>query len=169
MEARSITYFQERRNSDIAIHAVIYQQCDGSLEGSGSKLAAFLKRVLILTSMERGPEAEYKDNKIVCHGFGDLVARFIKKLKKDKRGDFYLNPAIAADKKEGYVYYVTIADSEVFVQVRGLQWTERGNVEMIDDNLTSEMSIDEFVSLCETGKVWKSQELCACCLIRIDN
>ena len=146
MDERSIICFQEKRNEGVVIYAVIYQQCDNSLVGR--TLAAFLKKVMLVSFMEIGPEAEYKENRIVCHGFGDMVARFVKKMKKDKRGDFYLSPA-TANQRESYVYYVTKMDEGVRVQVKGQK--NRRALEVERENLTTEMSIKEFVDMCEKG------------------
>lgn len=160
MEKRSIIYFQERRNASIAINAVIYQECNGSLEGVGHALACFLEKVLLVSTMEIGPEAESRGDRIVCYGFGDLVARFVKKLKKDKRGDFYLHPA-TADQKESIIYYVTNTREGIVVQIQGMQ-CENVTLERSSENhsRTIEMCVDDFIRLCKLSGMYDIQ--CRC-------
>lgn len=146
-EPAAMVCFQERRSEKVVIYAVVYQQCSNTLVCHN--LAAFLKKILLVNSMEIGPEAEYKDNRIVCHGFGDMVARFVKKMKKDKRGDFYLSPA-TSNKRGSYFCHVTNTAQGVCVQVKGQQ--NKRALEAEKEDLTSEMSIEEFVSMYERGK-----------------
>lgn len=128
--------FFESQHCDV--HAVIYQQWGGGLDGVGYTLATFLKRVQILTYHR---DEEY-DTDIYCNGFSDLVARYIRKLKRDQPGHtFYIFPNIS-DVEEEYIYRV--------------QATAAGAIQ-VQVNNSSKMSIDQFMKLCRdcknTGKV----------------
>ena len=100
--------------------------------------------------MEIGPEAEEKENRIVCHGFGDLVARFVRKFNQDEPGDFSMLQAAVHSFDAQCTFFVTNTDEGIRVQVDRLM---RGDVtaemtaEMISQGLTTEMSIDEFLEL----------------------
>lgn len=130
----------------VIIYAVIYQYSDGYLGGVGRWLAMFLKRVLLVSEMEIGHEAE---EKIVCHGLGDLVARFIRKFRKDKRWTLRVE-AVTDGMEADYMYYVTDTDEGIQVQVKGVREEECkvAGVEKIGDYLSAEMSVDQFVEMC---------------------
>ena len=150
MTTKSVIYFQERRQESTVTYAIIWQKWDGELEGVGFWLAGFLKKVLLVSFMEIGPEAEEKENKVVCHGFGDLVTRFIRKYNKDKPSDFrILHPTSVMLADVDFTYFVLNTDEGIQVQVKGCMDGYEVTVEMISERLTAKMSIDEFLKLCD--------------------
>ena len=70
--------------SENMVYASIITEGDGQLSGVGSNLADFLKHVQLVNCLEIGSEAEIKkEGAIICHGFGDMVARYIREFKDD--------------------------------------------------------------------------------------
>ncbi|MHA2064318.1 MAG: hypothetical protein ACXABY_08055 [Candidatus Thorarchaeota archaeon] len=132
MGTRSLIYFQERdSDGTIVIYVVIYQQWDGYPQGGvGERLATFLKNAVLVNGVPY-PAPEMKEEKFMCNGFDDLVARFIRKHKEDKAGGFYIYPAIP-NQDQDYNYYVTNTDDGIKVKV----------------NKSPEMTIDEFYKMC---------------------
>ena len=131
------------------MYAVIWQMFDGYLSGVGAWLANFLQQVLLVSWMEIGPEAEERENRIVCHGFGDLVARFIRRVKINLVTSVCVCPAVAGDYDAHYFYYVINTDEGIRIQVDGLSDGDHNTtVDMISERLTVEMSVDKFVGLC---------------------
>ena len=120
----------------IGTYLTVYQHWNGMLEGCGRALATFLKDVvLVINGIQINPESECKENMIVCNGFCDLVARFIRKHKEDMPGDLYINSAV--DSME-FNYYVINTDEGIRIKVE-------------HDTIKAVMSIDQFVDLCGGG------------------
>ena len=148
MTTESVIYFQERKQESTVTYAIIWQRWDGELEGVGCWLAGFLKKVLLVSFMEIGPEAEEEENRIVCHGFGDLVTRFIRKYNQDKPSDFrVIHPASVMLDDAEFTYFVLNTDKGIRVQVKGCM--DGYEVAVVSERLTAEISIDEFLKLCD--------------------
>ena len=129
---KSLIFFQYLYKEEVSIEAVVYQQWSGDLEGVGCTLATFLNNVVI--GPIEYPKPEYKKNAILCNGFDDVVARYIRMHREDKSyHPFYIYPAIAGQKEE-YNYYVTYKNDAESISVK------------VNDS--NEMSIDEFLELC---------------------
>ena len=94
MGTSSLIYFQQRySNSETHIYAVIYQQNDGYLAGVDHILASFLKKVKFVNGFQVFPAPNYNESEIICNGFDDLVAQFIKRHKEIKPVPFQSPPA----------------------------------------------------------------------------
>ena len=130
----SLIFFTNESNCNCTVHAVIYQQWGGDLEGVGYTLATFLKHAVVgYTSYERDEE-----KKIVCCNFGNLVARYISKVKGSNPGHpFYLCPNIPGLEEE-YNYHVL--------------WNRNDSLIHVRVNNSSKMSVDEFLKLCGTSR-----------------
>ena len=155
MSDHSLIFFQEEVRGDTVVYAVVYQSNGGTLKGVGRQLAGFLKKVVLVRCSEIVGNEE--EGSIVCYGFGDLVARFIRKFKKDESCDFYLFPANAsaagtAEAPSGRYtnYFVTFkAEEGICVQVYGLQADDAAvSIRMSSKNSTIQMSVDRFVEIC---------------------
>ena len=121
---RSLIFFADSSG----VYAVIYQQWGGELEGVGYTLATFLKNVVYRDVLE--------EDKIICCGFGNLVGRYVRKIKEDKSGHpFYLCPNDPGLEEE-YNYHVQWKGGKVLIQV----------------NNSGKMSVDEFFKICETSR-----------------
>lgn len=140
---RSVIVFQERCNGRMVTYMVLWKRLDDYFSGFGQALAIFLKHMLLVDGLQINPEAEHKDNMIVCNGFGDLVARFIAKHKCNQpTDDIILCPAVVARGEDAaIIYYVTHSDEGICVQVVGHKWEPR----LCIYNL--KMSIDKFVKI----------------------
>jgi hypothetical protein len=157
MGTRSVIYFQERRkNGRIVIYAVVYQQYDGYLSGVGKELATFLKAVKFIELMVGLVVEPENVDMIICNGFGDLVARFIQKFKKDAPYKFYVSSA-TLDQDQEYSYYVVNTDEGIRVKVCGISEDEVPAEMREDTRTTIEMSVDDFVKIsCSGGECIQS-------------
>ncbi len=115
------------------VHAVVYQQWGGELEGVGYTLANFLKNVVIDYGFL---QKEREDHQIACGGFDDMVARYITKIREDKPGHpLHLSPNVTGLEEE-YNYHVRNTMRGIYVQV----------------NNSDQMSVDQFLKTCRTSR-----------------
>ena len=77
--------FRSVRGGQKSVYACIYFQCDGYWQDLGVRLAEFLDSCLLVN----GLGANLPKDKIVCNGFGCLVAQFIAQFKTGP-GHLYL-------------------------------------------------------------------------------
>lgn len=133
MGTTSLIYFQEKRaDGTIVIYVIVYQHFDGYLSGVGRNLATFLTAVKMVNGFDMVSEANYNEGDIICNGFGDLAAQYIKKYEKE-------NPRICETScvgdREEFTYYVTYN-------------TTSGCLTVKLDGFDVEMSPKQFEQLC---------------------
>ncbi|CAE7573170.1 unnamed protein product [Symbiodinium natans] len=87
------------------VYACIYFQCDGYYTSLGVRLAEFLKTCKLVNGLSGEPD----DGKIICNGFGCLVAQFISHFKTGA-GHLYMFPTDCKLEME-FVYIVECDDS----------------------------------------------------------
>ena len=144
MGTSSLIYFQEPGYHHTEVYAVIYQQNEGYLTGVGRVLASFLKKVKLVNGFTLCPAPNYNEGEIICNGFDDVVAQFIRRHKEVKPvpfqsppSPFYIFPAVEGQEEE-FTYYVTNNGNSITIRVNNYEAK------------SEEMTIEEFYQLCNT-------------------
>lgn len=119
MDTRSLIYFKDSKGK---IYVVIHQQFNGFPDNVGSLLAVFLLNIT---------KSEYPFYKKPCHGFGDVVARYI--TQKSHENGFEILPSDTSPNTK-YNYTVTYHSLEEIT---------------VSFNDGDEMSVKDFEKYCE--------------------
>ena len=102
MGTGGLVLFRSVRGGKPAVYACIYFQCDGYYQSLGVRLAEFLMSCKLVNGL--GLPSADDEGKIICNGFGCLVAQFVAQF-KTRPGHLYFFPADGKLDME-YVYVV---------------------------------------------------------------
>ena len=149
MATYSSTLFEERRNGRTVLYLMIHQRHDGYLKGEGRFLATFLKRVQLVSSRHIFTK---EGDRIVCSGFGDLVARYLAFKRHmdlvhwpDEVNVQPADPDCKIDDRFDFVYNVVYTGEDIFIRVHGNSATE-------ERVYNQEISVDELAAVCGTSE-----------------
>lgn len=134
MGTHALVVFEENTSQGPVRYIVVYFQFDGYLKGVGKELVSFLRSCVIVNGVSsRDEEKCEKENKILCNGFGCLVAQYVAKHKTGPL-HFYVMPFTSKLEQE-YNYIVTY-DEKSKDQIT------------ISVNDSKKMSLEEFEKCC---------------------